>query len=48
MNKQNKVRVDIFGGLFYASPMYCENNECDDFGYLKMAGIKKEKEITLE
>lgn len=37
---------DIFGNLFFASPMYCENKECEDFGYLKMVGIKKEREVT--
>lgn len=28
--------------MFQASPQYCENSECDEFGYVTMVGIKED------
>ena len=36
--------VDIFGlGLSEGKAFYCDNNKCDKFGYLTVAGVKKEE-----
>lgn len=47
--KEMKVKSsgDFFSFLSVPDPMYCENKECEDWGYLKMVGIKKEKEVPL-
>lgn len=34
---------DIFSVFSKQSAMYCENKECDEFGYLTVVGIKKEE-----
>lgn len=34
---------DIFVNLFQAIPAYCENKDCEEFGYVTMVGYPDDK-----
>lgn len=33
---------DVFAFIPQAIPQYCENKECEEFGYVTMVGIKED------
>ncbi len=41
-----KEMMGSFDAFSFLSPpmMYCENNECEEFGYVTMVGIPEKKE----
>lgn len=39
-----------FDAIYFltATPQYCENRDCDEFGYVTMVGIPEQKEEVLQ